>query len=214
MQTETQMRKQIHLTRRSPNYWRVTIDHPPLNIFGPDTIPQLDEVITAIETDEYVKVVVFDSAVDGFFLTHYDCGASREYNSLTTGADRAATLPDIPVRLSRVPVVSIASIVPRRRAKFFTRQRFARSRKAIERTSSAGAASPGAGQRPGSADGGRAPSASGADDIPTCRTIRLRQSLIPDVDLDELVVRNPHRIIRQTRDRRTADGRRGPLPGL
>ena len=58
MQTETQMRKQIHLTRRSPNYWRVTIDHPPLNIFGPDTIPQLDEVITAIETDEEVKVVI------------------------------------------------------------------------------------------------------------------------------------------------------------
>ena len=50
MQTETQMRKQIHLTRHSRNYWRVTIDHPPLNIFGPDTIPQLDEVITAIET--------------------------------------------------------------------------------------------------------------------------------------------------------------------
>ena len=67
MQTETRMGKQIHLTRRSPNYWRVTIDHPPLNIFGPDTIPQLDEVITAIETDEAVKVVVFDSAVEGFF---------------------------------------------------------------------------------------------------------------------------------------------------
>ena len=64
--------KQIHLTRRSPQYWRVTLDHPPLNIFGPGTIPQLNEVITAIETDEHVKVVVFDSAVEGFFLTHYD----------------------------------------------------------------------------------------------------------------------------------------------
>ena len=36
--------KQILLTRRSPAYWRVTINHPPLNIFGPDTIPQLNEV--------------------------------------------------------------------------------------------------------------------------------------------------------------------------
>jgi enoyl-CoA hydratase/carnithine racemase len=42
--------KQILLTRRSPAYWRVTINHPPLNIFGPDTIPQLNEIITAIET--------------------------------------------------------------------------------------------------------------------------------------------------------------------
>ena len=111
MQTETQMTKQIHLTRRSPNYWRVTIDHPPLNIFGPDTIPQLDEVITSIETDEDVKVVVFDSAVEGFFLTHYDFVAPVENTTrLPPGPTGLQPLPDILVRLSRAPVVSIASI--------------------------------------------------------------------------------------------------------
>ena len=111
MQTETQMRKQIHLTRRSPNYWRVTIDHPPLNIFGPDTIPQLDEVIRAIETDEDVKVVVFDSAVEGFFLTHYDFVAPVENTTrLPPGPTGLQPLPDMLVRLSRAPVVSIASI--------------------------------------------------------------------------------------------------------
>jgi len=65
--TDATMTKQIVLTRRSPAYWRVTFDHPPLNIFGPETLPQLNEVVTALETDEEVKVVVFDSAVDGFF---------------------------------------------------------------------------------------------------------------------------------------------------
>jgi len=111
MQTETQTRKQIHLTRRSPNYWRVTIDHPPLNVFGPDTIPQLDGVITAIETDEDVKVVVFDSAVEGFFLTHYDFVAPIENTTrLPPGPTGLQPLPDILVRLSRAPVVSIASI--------------------------------------------------------------------------------------------------------
>ena len=111
MQTETQMTRQIHLTRRSPNYWRVTIDHPPLNIFGPDTIPQLDEVITAIETDEAVKVVVFDSAVEGFFLTHYDFVAPVENTTrLPPGPTGLQPLPDMLVRLSRAPVVSIASI--------------------------------------------------------------------------------------------------------
>ena len=111
MQTETQMRKQIHLTRRSPYYWRVTIDHPPLNIFGPDTIPQLDEVITAIEKDEDVKVVVFDSAVEGFFLTHYDFVAPVEDTTrLPPGPTGLQPLPDMLVRLSRAPVVSIASI--------------------------------------------------------------------------------------------------------
>jgi enoyl-CoA hydratase/carnithine racemase len=111
MQTETQMTKQIHLTRRSANYWRVTIDNPPLNIFGPDTIPQLDEVITAIETDEAVKVVVFDSAVEGFFLTHYDFVAPVENTTrLPPGPTGLQPLPDMLVRLSRAPVVSIASI--------------------------------------------------------------------------------------------------------
>ena len=38
--------RQIRLERRLPSYWRVTLDHPPLNIFGPETIPQLNEIIT------------------------------------------------------------------------------------------------------------------------------------------------------------------------
>src|SRR6185369_12035196 len=103
--------KQIHLTRHSPAYWRVTFNHPPLNIFGPETIPQLDEIITALETDEQVKVVVFDSAVQGFFLTHYDFLAKLEdTTSLPPGPTGLQPLPDMLVRLSRAPVVSIASI--------------------------------------------------------------------------------------------------------
>jgi enoyl-CoA hydratase/carnithine racemase len=64
--------KRVFLTKHSPAYWRVTFNHPPLNIFGPKTIPQLDEIITAEESDEQVKVVVFDSVIDEFFLTDYD----------------------------------------------------------------------------------------------------------------------------------------------
>jgi len=103
--------KQINVTRRSSHYWRLTFDHPPLNIFGPETIPQLDEVITVLETDEDVKVVVFDSAVEGFFLTHYDFLARLEDTTrLPPGPTGLQPLPDMLVRLSRAPVVSIASI--------------------------------------------------------------------------------------------------------
>src|SRR5881397_2487944 len=109
--SDTPMTKQILLTRRSPAYWRVTFNHPPLNIFGPDAIPQLNEVITALETDEQVKVVVFDSAVEGFFMTHYDFLAPVEdTTSLPPGPTGLPQLPDMLVRLSRAPVVSIASI--------------------------------------------------------------------------------------------------------
>ena len=65
-------RQEVRLERRTPEYWRVTFDNPPFNIFGPETIPQLNAVITQIEKDPRVRVVVFDSAVPGFFLTHYD----------------------------------------------------------------------------------------------------------------------------------------------
>jgi enoyl-CoA hydratase/carnithine racemase len=103
--------RQIYITPRSPQYWRITINRPPLNIFGPDTIPQLNEVITAIETDEHVKVVVFDSAIEGFFLTHYDFLAKiEETTSLPPGPIGLQPLPDMLVRLSRAPVASIALI--------------------------------------------------------------------------------------------------------
>src|SRR5215831_19420967 len=103
--------KHILLAKRSPAYWRVTIDHPPLNIFGPYMIPQLIKVVTALETDSDVKVVVFDSAVPEFFLTHYDFLAKIEdTTSLPPGPTGLQPLLDVLVRLSRVPVVSIASI--------------------------------------------------------------------------------------------------------
>src|SRR6516225_7139077 len=103
--------RQVRLVRRSPGYWRVTFDIPPLNIFGPETIPQLNEVVTALETDGQVKVVVFDSAVEGFFLTHYDFLAKlEESTSLPPGPTGLQPLPDMLVRVSRAPVVSIAAI--------------------------------------------------------------------------------------------------------
>src|SRR6266699_6325329 len=103
--------RQIRLARRSSSYWRVTFDHPPLNIFGPETMPQLNEIVAALETDDDVKVVVFDSAVEGFFLTHYNFLAKLEdTTSLRPGPTGLSSLPDMLVRLSRAPVVSIASI--------------------------------------------------------------------------------------------------------
>src|SRR5580693_3687310 len=102
---------QIRLAKRSPEYWRVTFDHPPLNIFGPEMLPQVNEIITAIETDERVKVVVFDSAVEGFFLMHLDFLAKLDdLAHLPPGPTGLHPWPEMLVRLSRSPVVSIALI--------------------------------------------------------------------------------------------------------
>jgi enoyl-CoA hydratase/carnithine racemase len=102
---------EIRIERRLPSYWRVTFDMPPVNIFGPQHLPLLNDVIEAIERDRDLKVVVFDSAVDGFFITHYDFLAPLEQSSsVPPGPTGLQALPDMLVRLSRAPVVSIAQI--------------------------------------------------------------------------------------------------------
>jgi enoyl-CoA hydratase/carnithine racemase len=107
----TQVKQEIRVTRITPEYWHVTFDNPPFNVFGPETIPQLNEVINQIETDTKVKVVVFDSAVPGFFLTHYNfVPPLSDTTSMAPGRTGLPPLPDMLVRLSRAPVVSIASI--------------------------------------------------------------------------------------------------------
>src|SRR5258707_15643644 len=69
---------QIRLSRSSPSYWRITFDNPPLNVVGPQFVKEFREIMTAIEDDEQVMVVVFDSAVEGFFLNHSDFLANFE----------------------------------------------------------------------------------------------------------------------------------------
>jgi enoyl-CoA hydratase/carnithine racemase len=102
---------QLRLTRRSPTYWRVTIDNPPLNVMGPETVRQFQEVIDSIEADADVRVVVFDSAVDGFFLNHSDFRAPlEEMTSMPPGPTGLPPWPDFLVRLTRAPVASIALI--------------------------------------------------------------------------------------------------------
>lgn len=102
---------QVRLARLSPTYWRITFDNPPLNLMGPDFVLEFREIMTEIETDEQVKVVVFDSAVEGFFLNHSDFLARLEdLTGIPQGPTGLEAWPDILVRLTRAPVVTIASI--------------------------------------------------------------------------------------------------------
>jgi enoyl-CoA hydratase/carnithine racemase len=102
---------QVQVIRVSPNYWRVLMNNPPLNLMGPPFVLQFREIITAIERDEQLRVVVFESAVDGFFLNHSDFDARMEdLTGIAQGPTGLEAWPDILVRLPRAPVVSIAKI--------------------------------------------------------------------------------------------------------
>jgi enoyl-CoA hydratase/carnithine racemase len=102
---------QIRLTRCSPGYCRVTFENPPLNLMGPEFVVEFRKILTGLEADEQVRVVVFDSAVEGFFLNHSDFRAKLEdLTGIPQGPTGLEAWPDILVRLTRAPFVSIASI--------------------------------------------------------------------------------------------------------
>ena len=113
MTTATTLTKpaQIRVARRSPAYWRVTIDNPPINVMGPEMVREFQGVIDALEADEHVRVVVFDSAVDDYFLNHSDFLAKLEdLTSMPAGPTGLPPWPDFLARLTRLPVASIALI--------------------------------------------------------------------------------------------------------
>ena len=102
--------KQFSLTAESDTLWRVTFSNPPVNVIGPDMIRELKELLTELETDPGVNVVVFDSANPDFYLAHYDLVANpAEAESLPSPTGFAAW-PDVLVRLSKVPAVTISAI--------------------------------------------------------------------------------------------------------
>jgi enoyl-CoA hydratase/carnithine racemase len=78
---------------------------------GPEFVLQIREIVTALENDDRVKVVVFESAVEGFFLNHSDFLVKLEdLTSIPQGPTGLEAWPDILVRLTRAPFVSIALI--------------------------------------------------------------------------------------------------------
>jgi len=104
------------LDRSTPSLWRVTFDHPPINLIDPVLIGELGELLADIERNEEPAVVVFDSADPDYFLAHYDVAADPGLvDSLPAGPTGFHPWVDILVRVSRLPAVTISAIRGRAR---------------------------------------------------------------------------------------------------
>jgi enoyl-CoA hydratase/carnithine racemase len=113
---DAQSWQHFQLERRSPAYWRVTFEHPPINTITATTVAELAELINLIEHAAGLNVVVFDSSNPDFFLAHYDTENEPQRTlALPTGPTGMNAWLDILARLSRAPVVSIAAIRGRAR---------------------------------------------------------------------------------------------------
>jgi len=100
---------QFNTDRTYPGRWTITFSNPPINMFVPTSIDELGALMSDLEADPSVKVVVFQSANPDFFIAHLD---------VVKAAERPEVLGlwrDVVLRLSSTPVVSIAKIRGRTR---------------------------------------------------------------------------------------------------
>lgn len=100
---------QFNTDRTYPGRWTITFSNPPINMFVPATIVELEALLTEVEADPSVKVIVFQSANPDFFIAHLDVSKAAERPEVL-GLWR-----DIVLRISSMPVVSIAKIRGRTR---------------------------------------------------------------------------------------------------
>ena len=100
---------QFNIDRTYPGRWTISFNNPPINMFVPSTIVELGALMTDLEADPSVKVVVFQSANPDFFIAHLDVAKAAKRPEVL-GLWREFVL-----RLSSTPVVSIAKIRGRTR---------------------------------------------------------------------------------------------------
>ncbi|MEU5712939.1 MULTISPECIES: enoyl-CoA hydratase/isomerase family protein [Streptomyces] len=103
------------MDRSDPRVWRITFDHPPLNLIDRHTISELTALVEELEQDPDVRVVVFDSAVPDFFLAHYDVDAPPPQSPPPAGPTGLPPWLDVLARIAEGPFVSIAKIRGRAR---------------------------------------------------------------------------------------------------
>jgi enoyl-CoA hydratase/carnithine racemase len=104
--------KQLIIRHETPAIWRVTFNHPPINLVDHDTLQELHDLTSAIEASNELKVVVFDSADPDFFLAHWDITSVARPRPEGTPAP---SWIDISLRLAHAPVVTIGLIRGRAR---------------------------------------------------------------------------------------------------
>jgi len=94
----------------------VTFDNPPINLIDPVMIVALHDLLTEIERDKRVAVVVFDSADPDFFLAHYDIVADQSaFAALPAAPTPFHHWADFLIRLAKSRPVTITALRGRAR---------------------------------------------------------------------------------------------------
>lgn len=102
--------RHLTLTVESPTFWRVTFNNPPINVMGLEMMSDLKELLTELEHNDTVNVVVFDSADPDFYIAHYDVTVDNDAAEALPSPTGYTAWVDITVRMSKLDAVTIAAI--------------------------------------------------------------------------------------------------------
>ena len=117
MTTASAASTRVTVTRSSSSLWRVTLDNPPINLVDPVMIVELHHLLTEIEQDKQVAVVVFESANPDFFIAHIDvAGDPAPLEALPPAPTPFHHWANVLIRVSKSPAVTISAIRGRARA--------------------------------------------------------------------------------------------------
>jgi enoyl-CoA hydratase/carnithine racemase len=67
----------ITCDKQVPGYWRVTLNHPPINTIDDLMYDEVLDLVQAMDAEPALKVVTFESANRDYFLAHYGIGESQ-----------------------------------------------------------------------------------------------------------------------------------------
>ncbi len=98
----------VQFTRESPAVGRITFSNPPVGLVTGKAVRDLIDIVQSLASDDELKVLVFDSADEDFFLNHFDLAHLNEFPG-------GPAWMNLVVSLSQAPYVTIALIRGRTR---------------------------------------------------------------------------------------------------
>ncbi|MGH1550441.1 enoyl-CoA hydratase/isomerase family protein [Leifsonia poae] len=104
----------VLLTRTSPRLARITFDSAPVNLVTGVLAQRLHEIVVELDADPDLQVLVFDSAVPDFFLSHFDLAHLADFPRPDAATGRQLWT-DIAVRLSKAQYITVGIIRGRTR---------------------------------------------------------------------------------------------------
>ena len=100
----------LRVVEETPAYWRVVFDYPPFNVVDDTMYEGLQNLLGRVDASQNLCVIVFESAMKDFYLSHFDLTGKLGNITTAVGSSGFPILMDTFVRLTRSPVVSIAKI--------------------------------------------------------------------------------------------------------